>query len=446
MKRPPSARRQKDERLFSVALLAGIAALSSAVGAAHALETPPLPMGPTRPAAEGELLACSTRRSVCVHAPQTAERARVAEALAAAEGASLALDALGLPRPLLDLDRGGSPAFDIYLDAARVTPALGRDDDGFDPVRERATAFLTLAPEDIAGCRGRHHVASGLARAGLLGLDASTDPATLDLAGEAFAVIAAPCSTLEIETVDTFQRAPERTLTGDGITAQPGSWLFSHFLDARYGTGVPGRIAAALVAIGGQRTARAPVDEPDPFDALRATQKARGGSLGDTMLDFAVDRAFLGSRDDDAHLPDVAYFGDLGRPRIEWNVAFTSLPRRLAPARPVEALGATYVWLDLQGAPADAEITAVVEWEQPVLFRWTFVKIGKEGSEKGRVDVAPVFGEFRQERTMRDLQDLAGVLMVGVNEGEASRKDPFDPGGPQLAPRSYLLTIYGKLP
>lgn len=435
-----TARRRAWRRLFRscAALLASGAVFAGASDArAHEMDV-------ARPA-PGAVVACSASRSVCVHAPRGIDPL-VAHVLGAAEHAFLGLEALDLPRPLHDLSRGGTGGFDVYLDPTADAPRLGRDPSGFDAVYERSTAFVVLPVVDAPGCRGRHHVAAAIASAGLVGIDASTDPATLTLAGDAFAASVAPCSTLEIESVDTFQRAPERTLTGDGVVGQPGSWLFSRFLDARYGNGVPGRILASLVAIGGQRAVRSPVDEPDPFDALRATQRARGGSLADTLLDFAVDRAFLGTRDDDAHLPDVAYFGDLGRPRIEWSVAYTSLPRRLAPARAVEPLGATYVWIDLAGVAADAELTLVTEWEKPVLFRWTLVKVGADGSEKGRVDIAPVFGEFRQERTMRDLVGLSGVLVVGVNEGEESRNEPFDPGVPRLGPRSYLLTVYGKLP
>ena len=46
----------------------------------------------------------------------------------------------------------------------------------------------------------------------------------------------------------------------------------------------------------------------------------------------------------------------------------------------------TYLWLDLAGAPPDAELTFVADWELPAVFRWSLVKVDKNGAEAGRVE------------------------------------------------------------
>ena len=53
--------------------------------------------------------------------------------------------------------------------------------------------------------------------------------------------------------------------------------------------------------------------QPDLFDTLRVNAKARGSSLDAMLLDFAIDRAFVGSRSDAMHLTGTERFGDFGR-------------------------------------------------------------------------------------------------------------------------------------
>jgi hypothetical protein len=246
----------------------------------------------------------------------------------------------------------------------------------------------------------------------------------------------------EMQAIDIAARTPERTFTGRLGGQGDASFLFPWFLEDNYGTQEPGKLSVALAAISGQRSRGEMRDEPDVFDALRVTQHRNGTSSADTLLDFAVQRAFIGSRSDGTHMIDVAKYGDLGRPRIEWSVTYKSLPRRLAPLRPIEPLGMSYLMVDVTGAPSGAELTFVAEWESPVAFRWAMVKIDKNGAEIGRQEVTPVLGEIRMEKSLRELGDTAYVLVVGLNEGESTRDEPFDPGELREGARSYLLTIY----
>ena len=301
-----------------------------------------------------------------------------------------------------------------------------------------------VAPSNVETCELSSRIGTGIAEAALLGLDGSTDPGVLEMAGRYLGSLIAPCDAVELAEVDTFQRAPDRSLAGEGGSGQPGSFLFPAYLDERYGASGPGAMVTSLVAISDQP---APADkaswpdDPTVFDALRSTFKYREMSLGEVMLDFDVARAFMGSRSDDAHMLDVDRFGDLGRVRIEWSVPYASLPRRVAATRPVDALGASYVWLDMKDAPKDAEVTFLADWEAPFLFRWSLVKVAKDGSELSRTDVAPIFGEYHAERSIRDLGDLAGILVVGENDGEWSKAIPFEPGAPRLLPKSYTVTL-----
>jgi hypothetical protein len=257
------------------------------------------------------------------------------------------------------------------------------------------------------------------------------------------ASMVSPCPPLEALAVDAWQRAPEREITGGRSGELDGAMLFPRFLDERYGTGAPGRVITALLSIAGQRTPPGSWqwhNEPDVFDALRSTLKDRGAGLGDLLLDFAVARAFVGSRSDGAHLADVAGFGALGRVRFEWSVPYNSLPRRLAPLNPVSSTGMTYVWLDLAGVPKGSTITFLAEWELPVLFRWALVKVDATGAETGRIEVAGMQGSTQAERTVI-VGDFVGLLIVGVNLGDITPLYPFDPDDAPFEPHAYTVTL-----
>jgi hypothetical protein len=377
---------------------------------------------------------------VCVHFADSADSAAAA---AMSEVASAALDtfaALHLPRPIADVG-GGDGRLDVYLDAtAPAAVAYGEPGStGVGP--DRTTAFI-VSPPLGAGCVQRQALAGAVATAMLLGQDAAMGPNERWMLGEYLATLATPCTVREMQAIDLSARMPERTFTGRLGEAGDASFLFPWFLEDNYGTQEPGKLTVALAAISSQQSKNGLRDEPDVFDALRVTQQKNGTSSADTLLDFAVQRAFIGSRSDGVHMIDVEKYGDSGRPRIEWSVAYKSLPRRLAPLRPIEPLGMTYLMIDVAGAPSGAELTFVAEWEAPVAFRWAMVKLDKDGAEIGRQEVAPVLGEIRMEKSLRELGSTAYVLVVGLNEGESTRDEPFDPGELREGARSYLLTIY----
>jgi hypothetical protein len=408
---------------------------------ARATETPHRAIG-ARPTA-ASIKTCSVSAPVCVHRSADVAESASAAALAAAERTFVLLDALRLPRPLLDGALGGDSRLDVYLDPSALGADTVGDVGGAVPGVDRTSAFVVAMPPR-AGCADPMDIAGAVAGAMLLGEDAALGPAVLAMLGDRLGVLAAPCGVALDEAVDTAQRAPDRTPVGSGNDVAPASFLFPECLEDRFGTGEPGKLTVALAAISGQRTAKDKllVDEPDVFDALRVTQRVRKTSIADTVLDFAVDRAFMGTRSDEAHMVDVARYGDFGRPRFEWSVTHASLPRRLAPARAVEPWGSTYLFLDMTKSQLPTELTFVAEWEEPVAFRWAVVELDAEGRESARTDVSGVLGETRIEKTFRDLHGSAAILIVGVNEGEARRDEPFDPDLVRESAHGYTVTLY----
>lgn len=402
----------------------------------------------TRPdPASAPLVACSFEEPVCVHAAAAAAARpwAVQATLRDAEHVLRAHRALGLPRPLPDGLLGGSPAFDLYLVPGAEPPATAIDLEMRVGSFDRASAFSVLPPPSPrAGCEHRFKVAHALAHAVVARLDAGAEPGAIAMTASYLASLVAPCSVVEIAAVDAIQREPERGIMGAQVGEPSGALLVPWYLDDAYGTGRPASVILGLLAVATQRTPPAAMmwqNEPDIFDALRVSLRVRDQILDDLLLDFAVARAFLGSRSDEAHMTDVARFGDMGRVRFEWSVPFDSLPRRLAPLRPLEPTGATYLWLDLEGAPKGAELTFVADWELPSVFRWALVKVDRTGGEAGRVGVAGVFGSSHAERTVVGLDDLAGILIVGVNAGSMDRSRPFDPDDAPFMPHAYTVTL-----
>lgn len=416
-------------------------------------------LGSRRPSTSLEARSCSARAPVCVHtSAQGAGGVRVAQLLAAAEDALFGLRALGLPWPASDGALGGGPELDLYerhegdgaLDGALDDPTALAEVrvDAREPARwDRASAHVLLARLDGSTCVARSVIARAVGQASLLGLDAGAEPGLLTAASSQLATLVAPCAAAERAGMDAFQARPERALfpPSAAITADVhGAHLFGSYLDEAVGAGGPASMLWSLAAIATQRSATdslAYATEPDAFDALRSSLRYRKSNLDDLLLDFAIARAFVGSRDDGRHLAGASRFGDEGRVAFEWSVPVATLPRRLLPARPIEPSGMSYVWLDLGGAPKETAVSLSVEWERPAHFRWAAVKIDADGAEVGRVDVASVYGRFHADKTLVDLGGLAGLLLVGVYTGSALREHPLDPDD-ESEPHAYALTLY----
>ncbi|MEJ7729971.1 MAG: hypothetical protein WKG00_12215 [Polyangiaceae bacterium] len=430
-------------RLLCGAAMLGALALASPATAAGRPRISPV----ERPGvAQTPIEVCSFDLPLCVHAPTAVPPPAMLAALAELEHAWRAYAALGLPAPLDDGLLGGGHAFDAYLMRAGE-PRAGWDMAPAAGTHDQTSAFAVLPPPGRGqrrGCAGASDAARVLAQAIALRLDAGVDDGSLAMASSYLASLVSPCGVLETVAVDDFQRAPEREIVAASPQAMDGSLLFPMFLDDRYGNGGPAAVVTGLLGVSGQRTAPGAPEwatEPDLFDALLLAERDRRLEAGDVLLEFAIARAFAGSRSDGAHLSDADRFGAMGRVRVEWSVPWATLPRRLAPVRPIQPTGATYVWLDLAGAPSGAELTFVADWELPVPFYWALVKVDGEGREAGRVEVARIFGASHAERTVVGLEGLAGVLVVGVNGGHIDRANTYDPDDAPHEPHGYTVTL-----
>lgn len=389
--------------------------------------------------------ACSFVAPVCVHGAARVLDASMLHVLQSAERFYRVIRALGLPEPLPDGILGGDDRYDIYLMPDASNPPTIADWVPMGSFWDSASAFSILSPPlPPFGCDSGALVARALARASVLRIDAGIEDSALAMTESYLADIVTDCATTSIAAVDDFQRFPERTLGFHAGDEASGAILFGRFLDDTYGIGVPGGVLFGLLSVAAQHAHASRnhfANEPDLFDALRSNARARGKPLDDLFLEFAIDRGFVGSRSDDGHLVDVAKYGDAGRVRFEWTIPLSSLPRRLAPMRPIEALGTTYLWLDLKGAPENLDLAFVADWEAGVLFHWAIVKIDAQGIEMGRITVAGIRGSTHAERSLVGLRGVAGLMIVGVNVGSIDRGRPFDPDEQELA-RSYTVTVY----
>ncbi|MBK8253691.1 MAG: hypothetical protein IPK82_13615 [Polyangiaceae bacterium] len=422
--------------------------------------------------------ACSNRVPVCVHIGADVPDDAGEHVLATAEKALGEYLALGLPHPVNDAMRGGSSAWDVYILAENVyassapnmytSPAdvytnlsgepVEKADFGYgvtltDPETEpRAfdgSAAFTLMPAPATrGCDLDFAIAKHAAKATLLGFDGGAERVLLDASASYLAWMLFPCTAVTQPAVDAFQAEPHKGFVLPAKGGAHGAFLFPMYLEENEGSGDPAKLTASLFAIASQRSAPSPFwqNEPDLLDALRSSLTFRRASLEDVLLDFAVDRAFVGDRSDGQHLAATDVYAKAGRVFFEWSVPYNSLPRRLAPAHPLLPTGATYLWLDLATAPKDSEVTFVADWELPAVFRWSLVKVDKQGAETGRIDIAGVFGTNHVERTVVLREDLAGMIVVGTFTGSLDRSLPFDPDEGPFMPHSYEVTLYGPVP
>lgn len=412
-----------------------------------------------------EVRACSTRTPICVRAEEHDAR-HVLGLLDAADRAwDVLTGALDLPRPDPDPD---SASFDVYL-VAGARGAFGQDATTHLAARDvrssvdRARTFAVVDDRVVPGCALDHAITRALAEASL----ARAAPATGDVTRTAMttylADLVVPCGlALAGDAAQEFQAHPERGLV-DGYGGAPHAvpatfderpdraallqargasfawsrtdWAFSRS---------PGGIVRAAWALAPTTTAVGAArwnDEPDAFDVLRVTFKdalTRGSTLADLLVDVAVARAFVGSSDDGMHQPEWAVLGDAARLTPEWRLPWPAKPIRIAAARAVVPTGSAYVRIERSERP-DARLRVEIGWEEHALFRWTLVKVGKDGRELGRVPIPARERATEAQMTFVDLADADHLLLVGVNVGDPAYH--FDPDDEIWEPHAFLVTM-----
>jgi hypothetical protein len=414
-----------------------------------AAKDPDLPTGSElrvaeRPETGAGVPACSGRFPVCVH---VGPRVRIDSTLAALDAAELAYErlvvVLGLPAPVPDR-AGGSDALDLYI--------LPRSPDG-DPVEvhseplelgafDRAAAFCELIESEGVLLERAATICLGEAIA--LGLDAAETPhVRRAFATSLWWTVGTP-TTLDYEAVAEIQSHPERAvLRRERNASSEGAAIFFEYLEQTRAEGEPGTLAAALLSASAQKT---PPDafrfenEPDHVDVLRHTLGQQRSRLVALFRDFSVARTFVGARDDGVHLPALGWSGRFGVAPFDWIIPFSSLPRRVLLSKPVEPSGAALVWLDLDQEPAGATLGFQAEWEAPVAFAWTFVRIAEDGSELSRVDIPFQQRATSIEARLTGLDGARAVALVGTYLDEVSLEHPFDPDVEPFEPHS--ATVY----
>lgn len=394
----------------------------------------------------GHPALCSERRPLCVHASSLTESASLTAVLRDTEDVAGTLsDVLRWPAPSADRNLGGNSAFDVYLEQQpapwyRVVADLPLDYDFYD----RSSAFALVTPNLPDACLRRAILGEAYTRAALFGIDVGANESLATAVSAFVASVAAPCDVARLASVDDYQASPQSAVSQEAIDRGRGAMLFPWFIQARYGTAYSVDLLHALWSVSSQHTPPGTLqwlNKPDFFDVLRSFQKDRQSTLSELLLEYAIARAFMGDRDDGQHMPESRPLGSAGRVRFEHRIPFASLPRTVMPAAPVEPTGATYVWVDLHGAPKNVSLGFRVQWETPSVFRFAFVSIGTTGAEIARY--CPMTQERANvlEGNLENLADTPALLIVGANVGSLGEPFVFDPDEMPYEPQNYMLSL-----
>jgi len=436
---PPSARGQTPEPA------------DTAADAAPPADAPGVPSGPSidlgsRPPDGATARACSFTLPLCVHA--SAPGTPVLDALASAERAwGLLTGALSLPSPDVDL---GTGALDLYLvdhEPSVARAVLYRRDavSAFD----RASAFVLL-DGGARGCDRDAAIARELARASLWRTAPATDAATAAAETAYLARVMVPCAMGMIDGVDRFQQHPEQAIA-DGLDGGAGgderargAALFYWWLDYSFGT-EPGATVRALWALAPTRTPLGAArwkGTPNGVDVLRTSFKnalRTGSTIDDLWVNFAVARAFVGSADDGAHLPESRAIGAAGLVRTQWDIGWPAHARSLASGSGVAPTGAAFIAIAHAGAPPGARLRVEATWEEHAKMRWAVVRLDAAGKELGHVEIPAAERATEAQMTVVDLEGVARILVVGTNAGDPSFR--FDPNDEVWEPHGWTVTV-----
>ena len=385
--------------------------------------------GVDRPA-DGARRLCSFEAPVCVHASIADEKNALATLQEAERAHQFLRLQARLPRPVADLGAGGSDAFDIYLSTLSGNDGPLRLGFGL-PTRMPVDQAPVHAVIDrrLAGCERAVAVHEAMAAAQLAAVDGAEAGASFASSMSYLAMLGSGCRADALARMDEAQAHPERPLLdpGDADTSR-ASPLVPWWLDEWLGSDAPGALVTGLWYGAQQSTPAADArfhNKPDLMTVVRRLARAREVPFDQMLLDLAVTRAFLGDRDDGAHLAESAWLEEAGRVRFDASWKLRELPRRLA-FRPLEPTGMVYTWVDLRGAEkVPGSIGLHFTWEYPVTVRWAVVRVDADGREMSRLSVAHSRGDTKADAIVEQLDGVAGLLIVGSNTGEVDLEKPF---------------------
>ncbi len=242
------------------------------------------------------------------------------------------------------------------------------------------------------------------------------------------------------------QSSPQAAVfTRDSLAEAPAAALFFDYLDQKFGSNSTAALPTGMLSLSAQRT---PPDtwrylnQPDVADVLRATFDDNLSVWAHRILDFAFAReqATKGSGD----LAPLATMGDLVQPRIDWVIKASSLPRRVAPALPLQPWGSVYVRIDLDVPTEKLELGIKTEWEAPVAMIWQIAKLDDTGKDIGRIEIAFEQRGNEIERRLVALEGTRSLLIVGMNLGGVDLSHPFDPDHEPFEPHGCTVYV-GRL-
>jgi len=373
--------------------------------------------------------ACSATRPVCVQRSTGGSAAQTLRALGALELAyERIVSVLRLPEPLADDGHGGSDALDWYLTddgreltAERDVLALGALD--------RASAFCVAgASEDALVLERSASLCVGEAIAKRL------DPGEAPAVQRAFANELwwqiGRVGSLDVQAVDDAQAHPEQALVARSAQSSAAATLLFDYLENARSSQAPGGLVTSLLSAAASSTKGGEFqwnNEPDVFDVLRHSLDEDTAKTATLLSDYAVSRAFLGDRDDGTHPPFLEWAGAFARPRYDWTIKFSSLPRRVRASRPIEPTGIELIWVDLDEVPIGVSLGFESEWEAPVSFKWRLISVDDQGREMARVDVPFQERGRSSEGRVVNLTGVRSVLAIGINMGGVDLAHPFDP-------------------
>ena len=377
--------------------------------------------------------ACSLRWPVCVHRGNTVNEVQASLSLSALETAyERLIGALSLPAPLPDQAHGGSDALDWYLDEASELTSQP-DAIGLGGLDRSAT--YCLGGNGQAERAATLCVAEAIARR----LDAGETPALR----RAFALelwwLSGLPSSLDVEAVDDAQAHPERALAARSDDFASAGALFLDFLESARSAQSIGALSTSLFSSAASRTAPGALswnNEPDVFEVLRHSLDEDTGKLATLFGEYATSRSFMGARSDDDHALSFDWAGAFARPRYDWVIKFSSLPRRVRASRPIEPTGMQLIWIDMDEVPIGVSLGFESEWEAPVSFKWRLISVDDTGREMARVDIPFLERGRSTEGRVVNLTGVRAVLAIGVNMGGVDLAHPFDPDQDPFEPQS----------
>jgi hypothetical protein len=235
---------------------------------------------------------------------------------------------------------------------------------------------------------------------------------------------------LDVQAVDDAQAHPERAIVARSAAAGAAGTLLFEFLESARSSQASGGLVTSLLSAAASSTPAGAFEwhnEPDVFDVLRHSLDENTAKTATLLSDYAVSRAFLGDRDDGTHPPFLEWAGAFARPRYDWTIKFSSLPRRVRASRPIEPTGIELIWVDLDEVPIGVSLGFESEWEAPVSFKWRLISVDDQGREMARVDVPFQERGRSSEGRVVNLTGVRAVLAIGINMGGVDLAHPFDP-------------------